>query len=62
MISSFGQNPATVPTLLQFLTILPEELNNTRIPVTVSASLVVHVPDAYYVFRTTSGKKELLHY
>lgn len=36
MIDSFGMNPATVPTLLQFLTNLPEELNtNTRIPVTV---------------------------
>lgn len=36
MIEQFGQNPATVPALLQFLTVLPEELNtNTRIPVTV---------------------------
>jgi transportin-3 len=36
MIDSFGRNPATVPTLLQFLTLLPEELtSNTRIPVTV---------------------------
>lgn len=36
MIERFGQNPATVPVLLQFLTVLPEELNtNTRIPVTV---------------------------
>lgn len=36
MIDSFGRNPATVPTLLQFLTVLPEELtSNTRIPVTV---------------------------
>ncbi|KAJ6621643.1 armadillo-type protein [Mycena sp. CBHHK59/15] len=35
MIDSFGRNPATVPTLLQFLTILPEELNNNhRIPIT----------------------------
>lgn len=34
MIESFGRNPETVPTLLQFLTILPEELCNTRIPVT----------------------------
>ncbi|XP_006454694.1 hypothetical protein AGABI2DRAFT_182668 [Agaricus bisporus var. bisporus H97] len=34
MIQAFGSNPATVPVLLQFLTILPEELNtNTRIPV-----------------------------
>lgn len=36
MIDTFGRNPATVPTLLQFLTVLPEELTgNTRIPVTV---------------------------
>ncbi|KAL0951319.1 hypothetical protein HGRIS_008025 [Hohenbuehelia grisea] len=35
MIDSFGMDPASVPTLLQFLTILPEELNsNTRIPLT----------------------------
>ncbi|CAL1695258.1 unnamed protein product [Somion occarium] len=35
MIDSFGRNSATVPTLLQFLTLLPEELtSNTRIPVT----------------------------
>ncbi|KAJ7630843.1 armadillo-type protein [Roridomyces roridus] len=35
MIDSFGRNPATVPTLLQFLTILPEELNNNhKIPIT----------------------------
>ncbi len=36
MIDMFGANPATVPTLLQFLTLLPEELTgNSRIPVTV---------------------------
>ena len=36
MIDSFGRNPATVPTLLEFLTILPEEVNsNTRIPISV---------------------------
>ncbi|KII93873.1 hypothetical protein PLICRDRAFT_99710 [Plicaturopsis crispa FD-325 SS-3] len=35
MIDKFGRNPATVSTLLRFLTLLPEELNtNTRIPVT----------------------------
>ncbi|GLB36066.1 putative ARM repeat-containing protein [Lyophyllum shimeji] len=35
MIDSFGGNPATVPLLLQFVTLLPEELNgNTKIPVT----------------------------
>ncbi|KAJ7225605.1 armadillo-type protein, partial [Mycena pura] len=35
MIDSFGRNPATVPALLLFLTVLPEELNhNHRIPIT----------------------------
>src|SRR5882762_10353086 len=47
MIDSFGRNAATVPTLLQFLTLLPEELNsNTRIPITVRrflCLLVVHL-------------------
>ncbi|KAJ7596941.1 armadillo-type protein [Mycena floridula] len=34
MIEAFGRDPAMVPTLLQFLTILPNELANSRIPVT----------------------------
>ncbi|KAH9944146.1 ARM repeat-containing protein [Epithele typhae] len=35
MIESFGRNPATVPALLQFLTVLPEEVTtNTKIPIT----------------------------
>ncbi|KAH8102540.1 ARM repeat-containing protein [Cristinia sonorae] len=35
LLNSFGGNPATVPALLQFLTILPEELNsNMRVPIT----------------------------
>lgn len=35
MVESFGRNPATVPTLLQFLQTLPEELTgNTKIPIT----------------------------
>ncbi|KAG1862183.1 armadillo-type protein [Suillus subluteus] len=35
IVETFGANPATVPVLLQFLTILPEEVSgNTRIPVT----------------------------
>ncbi|KAJ7634215.1 armadillo-type protein [Mycena polygramma] len=35
MIDLFGRNPATVPTLLEFLTVLPEELtNNHKIPIT----------------------------
>lgn len=37
LIESFGRNPSTVPTLLEFLTLLPEEVNsNTRIPISVS--------------------------
>lgn len=37
LIDLFGRNPATVPTLLEFLTLLPEELNsNTKIPISVS--------------------------
>ncbi|KAF8507015.1 ARM repeat-containing protein [Russula emetica] len=35
LIDSYGQNPSMVPVLLQFLTVLPEELySNTKIPVT----------------------------
>jgi transportin-3 len=37
MIDLFGRNPPTVPVLLQFLTVLPEELaSNSKIPITVS--------------------------
>jgi hypothetical protein len=37
LIESYGKNPSMVPVLLQFLTVLPEELySNTKIPVTVS--------------------------
>ena len=37
VIDRFGQTPATVPTLLEFLTVLPEEITgNTKIPLTVS--------------------------
>lgn len=37
MTEHFGRNPASVPALLQFLTVLPEEINgNFRIPITVS--------------------------
>ena len=44
LVDSFGRNPATVPALLQFLTILPEELtSNTKIPVTVSPICATHV-------------------
>jgi len=42
LIDSYGQNPAMVPVLLQFLTVLPEELySNTKIPVTVGWSVSV---------------------
>ncbi|KAI0814905.1 ARM repeat-containing protein [Irpex lacteus] len=35
LVDAFGRDPSTVPVLLQFLTILPEELtSNTKIPVT----------------------------
>ncbi|KAF9015064.1 armadillo-type protein [Cyathus striatus] len=35
LTDAFGRNPATVPTLLQFLTVLPEEVTgNTKIPIT----------------------------
>ncbi|RPD64848.1 ARM repeat-containing protein [Lentinus tigrinus ALCF2SS1-6] len=35
MIDTFGTNPAAVPALLQFLTVLPEELTtNSKIPIT----------------------------
>ncbi|TFK77186.1 ARM repeat-containing protein [Pluteus cervinus] len=35
LIATFGRNPSTVPTLLQFLTLLPEEVSSTtKIPIT----------------------------
>jgi len=40
LIDAFGRDPTTVPTLLEFLTLLPEEVStNTRIPITVSLLL-----------------------
>ena len=43
LIDSYGQNPSMVPVLLQFLTVLPEELySNTKIPVTVGWSRSVY--------------------
>lgn len=37
MIQNFGQTPQLVPALLQFLTVLPEEItSNSRIPISVS--------------------------
>lgn len=45
MIDLFGRNPATVPTLLEFLTVLPEEVNsNTRIPVSVGFDTFLCLP------------------
>lgn len=45
MITTLGQNPATVPALLTFLTVLPEEVSsNTRIPMTVRAMESGYVP------------------
>lgn len=39
MIEGLGRNPVTVSALLQFLTVLPEEVSgNTRIPISVSVS------------------------
>ncbi len=36
VVNALGQNPATVLALLQFLTVLPEEVSgNTRIPMSV---------------------------
>lgn len=64
MIDQFGRNPATVPVLLEFLTVLPEELNsNTKIPVTVSLSitLVSHIlcwPSCQYEGRRVQGESE----
>lgn len=43
LIDSFGRNPAMVPTLLEFLTLLPEEVaGNTRIPISVSCSFMLN--------------------
>lgn len=37
MVSKFGSRPETAGCLLEFLTVLPEELHgNTRLPLTVS--------------------------
>ncbi|CAA7258638.1 unnamed protein product [Cyclocybe aegerita] len=66
LIESFGRNPATVPTLLEFLTVLPEEVNsNMRIPITdqefkdVSAKLLTNnaprVLELLSMYITASG-------
>lgn len=50
MIDSLGRNPATVPTLLQFLTLLPEEVNgNHKIPVTVIIILPLSSDTTYCI-------------
>ena len=47
MLETFGRNPATVPALLQFLTVLPEEVTtNTKIPITVR-SFVLRSPHGF---------------
>ncbi|KAI1783930.1 armadillo-type protein [Ganoderma leucocontextum] len=44
LIDSFGRNPASVPALLQFLPILPEEVtSNTKIPITVTELLAMYL-------------------
>ena len=60
MIDSFGRIPAMVPTLLQFLTVLPEEISsNTRIPVTVSVSSRDYFPSSIRLsYRTKITKKD----
>jgi hypothetical protein len=50
LIDSYGQNPSMVPVLLQFLTVLPEELySNTKIPVTVGSNVILPSPLAVEV-------------
>jgi transportin-3 len=58
MVDSFGRNPATVPVLLQFLTVLPDELNNTRIPITVSQLLCCFEQFNADDQRTMNGRSE----
>lgn len=65
MIDTFGSDPAAVPVLLQFLTLLPEEIDsNTRIPVTVrsrlSERIVAKIQDLYdYLLRMMNTVTEL---
>ena len=48
MLETFGRNPATVPALLLFLTVLPEEVTtNTKIPITVRPIVVHSLYDSY---------------
>lgn len=43
LVDAFGRIPAMVPALLQFLTLLPEEITmNSRIPVTVRGTAQSH--------------------
>jgi len=65
MIDTFGSDPAAVSTLLQFLTLLPEEIDsNTRIPVTVRSRIfkrvVAKIQDLYdYLLRMRNTVTEL---
>lgn len=50
MISRYGRTPNTVPALLEFLAVLPEELTgNTKIPVSVSSCASLRDPLEVYV-------------
>jgi transportin-3 len=51
LIDKFGRNPTTVPVLLQFLTVFPEELaSNSKIPVTVSLVIGLRAgPDRFHL-------------
>lgn len=41
MVEAFGNNPATVSVLLEFLIVLPEELcSNVKIPITVRSQVL----------------------
>lgn len=46
LIEGLGRNPVTVSALLQFLTVLPEEISgNTRIPISVGDQTRRHVAE-----------------
>ena len=35
LVDKFGQNPVAVPALVEFLTVLPEEMSNSHVPISV---------------------------
>jgi transportin-3 len=42
LVELLGNSPETIPTLLEFLTVLPEEVNNNnRIPIGVSCDTIL---------------------